>query len=583
MKQLNLSIIFLATLMTINELAAQTPSDKSNLVGWQVDSMQKVFQDDLRPDKATGMITIDAARNEVVSGQVVVWCAEEMTKLNCRANPLALTQPKAAIAAPQIRYMAYVPVRGKSPGYTMRPRPCNYPDPLHDEAPGMVRAQTAQPIWLTLKIPADAAPGLYKGSVEVEAMVKGAVAKTSVPLSVQVYAADLPDKRTLKVSNWAWFDNRTVTQWCGVDELYKEPFWKLMEEVAKNMAAHRQNVIFTPTTAWTWGKDDPALAQDLITGKVGQNGGLDFDFTHFDRWVTLFRQAGVDALIEAHPLARRSRLEKEYMSVVWKIEAGKAVRRRVASLSPEYEKYLSVYLPALEAHLEKQGWLDRYVQHVLDEPNNERKPTYVQVAQWFRKYAPRLRTIDATQTTDLVGSIDIWAPLLPALARNLDFYKDRQVNGNESWFYTCLVPAGPDSLNRFVEYPLTRVRLLHWANHASGTTGYLHWAYNWWVQAKDPSAGTWRLQPGDEWLVYPKKGGVNDSIRYEAMLEGIQDYELLKVLSVRDPKTANAICDKLVTFSNRTTRGYQFDDKIDALRDARRELLQALSSKGKGN
>jgi hypothetical protein len=128
-------------------------------------------------------------------------------------------------------------------------------------------------------------------------------------------------------------------------------------------------------------------------------------------------------------------------------------------------------------------------------------------------------------------------------------------------------------LNRFIEFPLTRVRLLHWANFALGATGYLHWGWNYWLKNR-PGAGTYEWQPGDEWIVYPKEGGVLDSIRSEAMLEGIQDYELLALLAARNANSANALCAKLVRFQN---KGYSFDDKTDSLRAARLELLKALS------
>jgi hypothetical protein len=59
------------------------------------------------------------------------------------------------------------------------------------------------------------------------------------------------------------------------------------------------------------------------------------------------------------------------------------------------------------------------------------------------------------------------------------------------------------------------------------------------------------------------------------MLEGIQDYELLVLLSARDKAAAASLCAKLVRFQN---QGYGFDDKTDSLRAARLELLKALSA-----
>lgn len=545
------------------------------LHAWQVDAMQKVFKDAVPPAQPAPPAPIDAARNEVVSAQVVVWCDAPMRGVVCHPTPLVMDNKSPAIPAPRVRYVGYVPVNGQKPANTLRPRPCDYPDPIYDTLTHAVPPRTAQPVWLTLKIPTDAAPGLYTGEVAIEATVNGTSSATTVPIQVTVYAAQLPDKKTLYVTNWAWFDSPEVTRWCGVEENFSEPFWRLMEEVAKDMAFHRQNVILTPTTAWTWKKDDPAAAKDLITATVAANGKLEFDFTLFDRWVTTFRNAGVDGLIEGGPLAKHPPHNDEYRSIVWRLENGKAVKQSVSSVSPECEQYLSVFLPALKAHLEQKQWLGVYVQHILDEPNGKREPTYVTVAAWVRKYAPGIRTIDATQTMDLVGSIDIWVPTLRRFIHSQDFFRERQARGDSVWFYT---------MSRPVEFPLTRVRLMHWASFQSGVSGYLHWGYNWWVRSSDPNGGRWTLSPGDEWIVYPKPGGIVDSLRFEAMLEGLQDYELLKLLAARDPRRADALCKQLVDLDAADPKrdsgdlACKVDDSIGGLRHTRRELLITLGN-----
>lgn len=538
---------------------------------WQVDSMQKVFKDNVPPAR-TNPVLIEAARNEVVSGQVVVWSTEKMDGLVCRAG--AFTLEKAGqIPAPRVRYAGYVPMSNKpSRRGALRPRPCDYPDPLYDRPGAAIPPKTAQPIWLTIKVPSNSAPGLYKGIVEVEAKVGGVPRKQAIPIQVQVYAATLSDKRTIKESNWMWFDSPEVTRHCGVNEIYSEPFWKLMENVAKDMGEHRNNVIFTPTTAHTWNNSDRSKAKDLIEAKVGSNGALEFDFTRFDRWVSIFQAAGRDVMFEGYPLCKKHGKKVVYYSVVWNIKNGKAVREEVLSVSPEYQKYLSVFLPAFKAHLKKIGLFDHYIQHILDEPNGDRKPVYVQIAKWFKQYAPGIKIVEAVQISELEGSVDIWVPTLNKLAHSWSIYKGRQAKGEELWFYT---------MGRPVECALPQERLLQWACYATRTTGYLHWGYNWWQRSKDPNAGKWTLEPGDEWIVYPQKGGVVDSMRWESVLEGIQDYELLKALGARDVKTADAICAKLVQFGGGADRGCDFNTGVPELRAARRNLLQALSSKTK--
>lgn len=599
MKTATRFVILIPVCLALNARGGSLPPAPPFSV-WPVDSMEKVFKDTPAPASPAAAMSLDAARNEVISGQAVVRCPVALDKLVCSVSPLLVDTQSAQIPSPQIRFVGYVPVqRGDSPHFSLRERPCDYPDPLLEVPPVTVPANTTQPIWLTIHVPSNAVPGLYRGSIVIEASANGRLQHVSLPLQVRVYAATLPRKRTLSVSNWSWFDTPEVAALCGVKEVFSEPYWKLMEAVAADMAAHRQTSILTPTVAWTWKRDDPLTARDLITCTIGKNGQLAFDFSLFDRWVRLFRAAGVDGLIEGGTLAKSKRHDKVFRTIIWKIDQGKAVKDNVDSTSPACEAFLAAYLPALQAHLQAQGWLTNYVQHVMDEPNGMRKAVYVKVAGYVRKYAPKLRILDAVQFTDLVGSIDVWAPTLPCFIREQRFFAERRAKGEEVWFYTCLIPAGPASLNRFVEYPLTRVRLLHWLNYAGGATGYLHWGYNWWIGRTNPMEGKWLLEPGDEWSVYPKPDGVLDSIRTEAMLEGIQDYELLQLLASKDHKAADALCASLVRIPSPTadsrsaiearqqrppvgemgSKGYEFDDSVTALRTARRALLTALSTR----
>jgi hypothetical protein len=567
MKKHNVRHAILIALVTFSAAVGQSATDQAGLMAWQVDSMVKIYTDVVPPVDATDQVVIDVARNEVISAQVVAWCKEPMEKVACRASPLKLGEGQP-IPAPQVRWVGYVPVGTDYKGTGGPKKPA--PDPLLENAPATNGPGTPQPIWLTYKIPADATPGLYQGEVVVEATIQGKVQAITVPLRIQVYAATLPDTRTLKVSNWTWFDNNGVAKLCGVEEVYSEPFWKLMEVVAQNMAAHRQNAILTPMQGgWS--------ANDLITAKVNSQGKLELDFTRFDRWVSIFRAAGVDGLIEGIQLARPNRgsvVVKDgglFKSVVWKIVEGKAVRVWVGSLSEDYDQYLALYLPALQKHLEEKGWLKSYVQHVFDEPQPSHAETYNKFVQQIRKHAPWIRVIDAISTEKVFKSVDIMVPLYGAHLKLAAAERDR-VKEKELWFYTCIAPS---PLNRFISEPLTHPRLLHWVNFQTQATGYLHWGFNWWIGRENPIKGNWKLRPGDEWIVYPKPGGILDSIRYEAMLEGLQDHELLVTLAARDAKAAEQVCKSLLSVKKDSG---QRRDSVESLRAARRELLKALSN-----
>jgi hypothetical protein len=69
--------------------------------------------------------------------------------------------------------------------------------------------------------------------------------------------------------------------------------------------------------------------------------------------------------------------------------------------------------------------------------------------------------------------------------------------------------------------------------------------------------------------VYPGSAGPLDSIRFEALRDGVEDYELLCCLAERDPEAARRIADRVI----RDLDDYDLDP--GAFRAARRELLAA--------
>ncbi|HET6427030.1 MAG TPA: NPCBM/NEW2 domain-containing protein [Phycisphaerae bacterium] len=68
-------------------------------------------------------------------------------------------------------------------------------DHIAPEPPKKVPADACQPVWLSVKVPDDAAPGLYKGAVTISA---GGVEGLSVPLELEVVGWRLPDPRQLQ-------------------------------------------------------------------------------------------------------------------------------------------------------------------------------------------------------------------------------------------------------------------------------------------------------------------------------------------------------------------------------------------------
>ncbi|MBN2446195.1 MAG: DUF4091 domain-containing protein [Phycisphaerae bacterium] len=541
---------------------------------WFVDPLVKVFRD-ARPSAKPGEYVAEVARGEVATFQVVIASPRDMKNVSAvcsmfvpvawaeglaKKAPDVMSSPVMLRPGP-VRFVGYVPVDRPihtPPRDFLARTPGDYPDPLLEQDVIDVPAG-AQPIWVTVPIAETAPPVEWTGTLTVTAMVCEQPVRAEIELRMRVYPA-LVGRARLWVTNWFRMTARHLAIAPALDT---PEYWELLRRYARNMAAHRQNVALIS-------------ALDLAAYTVKEDGTLAIDFARFDRWVEIFKEEGVIGRIEgAHIGGRAGDWESQFVVYIREPD-GQSVKVAAAPPdSPEADRFYSQFLLALEAHLREKGWLDIYMQHVADEPIKQNVETYRAAAGLVRKYAPDLRIIEATHTKELADAIDVWVPQINFLHRDYEYYRQRQEIGNEVWFYTCIYPQA-EYANRFIELPLIKTRLLHWINFRYGATGYLHWGWNQWIDTS-PFTETTRphgksyLPAGDPWIVYPGSDGPLDSIRWEALRDGVADHELLSLLAECDPDAAMSLAKRLI----RDFDSYETD--VAKFRAVRHELLEALS------
>lgn len=551
---------------------------------WPVDSLVKVFPNDV--PGAEGAVEVLAARGAVESAQLAICADQDLSRLEVALDLPTSAAGKERLEAITWRRVEYVPVRCPAfcvdPAVRLRSDPSFFPDPLLDEEAvsclypstgwdggfsGGLPAGMTVPLWLTLTVPEEAAPGLYEGRITV----KTEAGESSLPLSVTVLPATVPAARSLGLTHW--FSAQNIADAAHVPP-WSEEHWRLLEGWGRNLAAHRANVILTPLV-------------HLLTLTREAQGKLCVDFSRFDRWVETFQRAGAIGVVEGGHLASRlSGWEGGFALNAFTVTSAQGDVENLKGIPVEEQAardFLAEFLPALVGHLKERGWLEHYLQHVADEPVPANAASYLTLSGMVREFAPELRRLDATMGNEaLVGSVDVWCPQSQELENELAFYRARQAAGDEVWHYTCLAPSGAYP-NRFLNMPLLGTRVLHWFNYTAGATGYLHWGFNQWASWNSRSApfndteahslqGVRHLPAGDTHLVYPGPGGRPlDSIRHEMVLEGVQDYELLKVLDASRPEVARRLAAEVLP----SLSGYLKDPA--RFREIRAELLAAVA------
>ena len=458
-----------------------------------------------------------------------------------------------------VRFVGYVPVE-KSMQYPpkdrLRPPPVFFPDPLLEQETIDVAAESSQPIWITVPVPVTTQPGEYSGLVQLRGIVDGREESVSVGVSIKVFNVELGSSR-LWVTNW--FYPLAEKGLAGMDIAQLRPY-------ARNMAEHRTNCVRLPIL-------------ELTKFSAGAQGELKFDFSDFDKVVLLFIEEGVIGRIEGGHIGWRSGgWTSQWLIEIRKINNGAVESARVDPSSQDADKFYGQFLPALVSHLKEKGWLNIYMQHQADECVPENSKSYKAIGALVHKYAPELPRIDAVLLgEEIVGSVDIWVPRLDHIPQDYDFYRERQRSGEEVWLYTAVWPQG-EWANRFIELPLLKTRILHWINYRYAITGYLHWGYNFWHYGGNtdpytqttPKHGSSHLPAGDPWIVYPGRGKPFDSIRHEAMRDGIADYEFLSMLDERDSKAAQTLAARHVLDFD------EYDCDVKRFRETRLELLNLL-------
>ncbi len=502
--------------------AAASAGVAGSLKVWVAGQHEKVFRDTLPPADPATAVRLEAARNEFEPAQIAIRSQVPIAGLTVELSPLRHADGKAVIPAGNLawNFVGFIPLKKNtrdSERLWVRRAPCEVPDPLLEERKLDLKANTTQPVWLTVRVPPDAEPGSYRGEVRVVAGGESA----ALPIHLTVWPFSLPSERHLLITNW--FNVSRIARAHKVD-IWSEDFWRVLARYAEAMAAHRQNVVLV---SWR-----------LVEVRRRRDGSLAFDYSLFDRFVETFERAGVADRIEIGHVGHFGPGGWGGKEIVLRsvTATDEATGKRV-NLGPD--EGLAPLLADLQKHLEAKGWLQKAMIHVADEPSIGNVASWRKASEFVHRAAPRLRRIDAIETLDFTGALEVWVPKLSHYERWRQAYEARRA-GNEFWYYICCHPYGNHYPNRFLDYPLACVRVLHWINFAYDLKGYLHWGLNFWPQEPFGTPPD-RLPPGDTHVVYPGRSGPLSSLRWEIQRESAEDFEYLHLLAERTAKVAERL------------------------------------------
>jgi hypothetical protein len=420
-------------------------------------------------------------------------------------------------------------------------RVCDAMEPVQ----GSLKA-AASTLALRLHVPATR-PGRHAYALEIQS---GTARKSlSFVLRVHPVAVPLVGAKSLPYTNW--FSFALMAERHGLQP-WSESHWRMIRRYAELMVHARQNTFWVPLgDIFSAGSQAPVLNRLRLR-----------------RIVKTFTDAGMH-FIEGGHLANRTGGE-------WLATSFEIAITKTRATAPEGNIALAGLARQLVEEIDRNGWRDRWIQHVTDEPTEGNAVDYRILVGMVRRHMPGLPILDATMDPRLVGSVNIWCPQAQEYQKHRAAFEAQRAFGDRIWFYTCCFPGGP-WLNRLLDQELLRPALFGWGAARFGLDGFLHWGLNHYRPEQDPfeksvvnHGGENFLPAGDTHIVYPGKGGPWSSLRLEAQREGFEDFELLRLLRARNSAKADLIIRKAFR------RFDQYTKNVKVFRAARKDLLAAL-------
>ena len=583
-KALLIASLFLS--FTINHLLAQikfinqlelADTSKTDSIRWQNEgnALKVAFgSTDIRylrhkvPELThDNVMKLTAWRGERVNIQVVIWSNRNSYSINIRPSDLSVTDKHISADVVKVFPVRYVmtDVFLDGCGYRKNDTIAHSlaPDMLADPGTFSISAKSTRPVWITIDVPSDANPAIYKGYIEIKA--KGRFKKKlHYILEVQDHILPKPSEWQFHLDLWQhpWAVSRTssVKPW-------STEHWEALRSTLTMLAEAGQKCITTSLIHDPWGGQTFDPYETMVDWYKASDGSWTYDFTLFDQWIEFVMSCGIKEQINCYSMI------PWHNSFRYFDETDNQYKILTANPgSQDFESHWRPFLLAFREHLQNKGWLDKTC-IAMDERELKDMLAMIKI---IKATTPELKIAFAgNYHPEIVDDIFDLCVFIDPQSDSTKI-KERIAKHLPTTFYVCC--SKPEHPNNFTFSPLAENTLMGWYASSTGYNGFLRWAYQSW--GKDPEHDsrfiTWPA--GDTYLVYP---GAKSSIRFERLREGIQDYEKIRILRDTYEKEGTEIAKQKLTRLNDMLKPFTFKsitaDSASSIVNQGKHILNELS------
>ena len=479
-------------------------------------------------DGSSGTIRLTAWQGERVNAQAVFYTKVDLNDVSFIVSDLKNGRNTISSSQIKVQPVSYVMTDelnkdGKG-GCGHRPDPTAFDstlvaDVLNNEHLNLsVEAFTTKPVWLNISVPQNIKSGKYSGTLTATAQGK------SINLNIVV---EVKNHQLATPSDWAfhldlWQNPYAVARYHNVS-LWSNEHFELMKPIMKMLADAGQKVITTTIMHKPWAGQTEDPFDSMVSKIKNIDGTWEYRYDVFDKWVSfMMNEVGITEQINCYTMIPWA-MSFDYYDV-----ASNSIKFVEAQTdSKEFEDYWLPFLTDFAKHLKVKGWFDKTT-IAMDERAMSDMQNTIKI----------IKKADPNYKVSLAGNYhaEIEADIYDyCIAFEQQFPKSikekRDSQNKRSTVYTCCTEPFP---NTFTFSAPAEATWTIWHALAGNYDGYLRWAYNSWTKSplQDSRFRTWAA--GDCYLVYPDG---RSSIRFERLIEGIQDFE--KVNTLRNKFSGN--------------------------------------------
>jgi hypothetical protein len=471
------------------------------------------------PVTAAGDICrLEGWKGERVSAQFLLYTGEGADCVVCKVSEFTSDDARMSSDIATASFVRYTLADQASPTCRCDRSPYSpailVPDLIDTLKVFNMESKTTRPVWVTVNIPQDAKPGVYKSEITVSAKGCG---KLKMPLEVEVIDQVLPTYEDWKFHLDLWQHPSAVARMLKLD-MWSDEHFEALKEQMRPLAEAGQKVITATLNRDPWGYQTYDDYEEMIFWIRHKDGSWSYDYTVFDRWVELMMELGVKKQINCYSMIPWS-YRLQYLDE----ESG--IRKHAWDAIPGTEEFEFMWAPFLQdfvKHLKEKGWLE-ITNIATDERSPEEMDATVAIMQ---KYAPELGFAMA----DNHASYRRYPNIRDCSVAQRQLYltdeelQQRKANGHVTIFYVCCSTFFPNTFSYSQPF---EAELLNWHAIVKDYDGQLRWSVNSWPDNPEYDSRFRLWGSGDTYSLYPYG---RTSMRFERMRDGVEAYEKVRIL-----------------------------------------------------